>query len=88
MVHALFEPESVMAVVPRDVPFEVRVPLEIPESAWQADIAVLVAQVSLTRFTVVRSETPGVDGRALPAGLPPASARAPRRAPKERRKAA
>ncbi|AJC58541.1 site-specific integrase [Streptomyces sp. 769] len=149
------EAESVMAVVPRDVPFEVRVPLEIPKSAWQADMAVLVthgvrqsgntwavgaqtqpdsdllgmitlagrgqddaanaavkwvrdhgaanglelvrvenfndrypeeqrADFSLTRFTVARSETPGVDGWALPTGLPPAAVRAS----KKRQKAA
>ncbi|WP_407286474.1 tyrosine-type recombinase/integrase [Streptomyces sp. BP-8] len=37
------EAESVMAVVPRDFPFTVRTPLEIPETAWIADIAVLFA---------------------------------------------
>ncbi|WP_406475989.1 tyrosine-type recombinase/integrase [Streptomyces platensis] len=37
------EAESVMAVVPRDVPFEVCTTLEIPESAWQGDIAVFFA---------------------------------------------
>ncbi|MEV0257763.1 tyrosine-type recombinase/integrase [Streptomyces sp. NPDC050732] len=34
------EAESVMAVVPRDVPFQVRTPLSIPEAAWQGDVAV------------------------------------------------
>ncbi|MFE2034238.1 tyrosine-type recombinase/integrase [Streptomyces scopuliridis] len=43
---------------------------------------------SLTRFTVARSESPGVDGWALPTGLPPAASRAARRAPNTRRKAA
>lgn len=37
------EAESIIAVVPRDVPFEVRTPLEIPETAWQNDIAVFFA---------------------------------------------
>ncbi|MFI2258911.1 tyrosine-type recombinase/integrase [Streptomyces tubercidicus] len=37
------EAESVMAVVPRDVPFEVSAPLAIPELAWQNDIAVFFA---------------------------------------------
>ncbi|MCR8573118.1 site-specific integrase [Streptomyces sp. Isolate_219] len=37
------EAESVMSVVPRDVPFEVCTALEIPESAWQGDIAVFFA---------------------------------------------
>ncbi|MFD8379033.1 tyrosine-type recombinase/integrase [Streptomyces sp. NPDC059679] len=37
------EAESVMAVVPRDVPFKVRTPLVIPEAAWQGDIAVFFA---------------------------------------------
>ncbi|MEU7639542.1 hypothetical protein AB0C11_26190 [Streptomyces sp. NPDC039016] len=153
------EAESVMAVVPRDVPFELRTPLAIPERAWQNDIAVFFAHgarqsrgtwvigaqtqpdadllgvitltdrgqddaanaavkwvrdhgtandlelvrvenfndrypeeqrsdFSLTRFTVARSETPSVDGWALPTGLPPAATRASRRASKERRKAA
>lgn len=37
------EAESVMAVVPRDIAFDVRAPLEIPETAWQGDLAVLFA---------------------------------------------
>ncbi|WP_395371380.1 tyrosine-type recombinase/integrase [Streptomyces tubercidicus] len=37
------EAESVMAVVPRDVPFEVRTPLVIPERVWQNDVAVFFA---------------------------------------------
>ncbi|WP_256638189.1 tyrosine-type recombinase/integrase [Streptomyces murinus] len=37
------EAESVMAVVPRDVAFEVRSPLTIPEAAWQNDVAVFFA---------------------------------------------
>ncbi len=37
------EAESVMAVVPRDVPFQVRTPLEIPETAWRNDIALYFA---------------------------------------------
>lgn len=37
------EADSVMAVVPRDVPFEVRTALEIPETAWQGDIAIFFA---------------------------------------------
>ncbi|MGD6752057.1 tyrosine-type recombinase/integrase [Streptomyces sp. BH105] len=37
------EAESVMAVVPRDIPFQVRTPLALPESAWQNDIAVFFA---------------------------------------------
>jgi integrase len=153
------EAESVMAVVPRDIPFEVRTPLEIPESAWQGDIAVFFAHgarqpgdawavaaqtqpdsdllgvitlagrgqddtanaavkwvrdhctandlelvrvenfndlypkvqradFALTRFTVARSESPGLDGFALPRGLPPAASRTARRAPNKRRKAA
>lgn len=153
------EAESVMAVVPRDVPFEVRTPLSIPEPAWQNDIAVFFthgarqsgdtwavgaqqqpgtdllgmialsgrgqddaanaavkwirdhctanelelvrvenfnalypeeqrSDFSLTRFTVARSESPSVDGWALPTGLPPAASRAARRAPNGRRKAA
>ncbi|MEU1942472.1 tyrosine-type recombinase/integrase [Streptomyces sp. NPDC020125] len=153
------EAESVMAVVPRDIPFKVRTPLVIPESAWQGDIAVFFAHgaqqsgdtwavgaqtqpdsdrlgmitlagrgqddaanaavrwirdhctgnnlelvrvenfndrypeeqravFSLTRFTIARSDPPGLDGWALPTGLPPAAARTARRAPKGRRKAA
>ncbi|MFI1830594.1 tyrosine-type recombinase/integrase [Streptomyces sp. NPDC020412] len=34
------EAESVMAVVPRDVPYSVRTPLAIPERAWQNGLAV------------------------------------------------
>ncbi|MGW1914936.1 tyrosine-type recombinase/integrase [Streptomyces sp. NPDC002076] len=153
------EAESVMAVVPRDVPFEVRTPLAIPETAWQGDIAVFFAHgarqsggtwavgaqaqpesdllgmitlagrsqddaanaavkwirdhctandlelvrvenfnyrypeeqrsdFSLTRFTIARSEAPGLDGWALPTGLPPAAAWPARRTPNGRRKAA
>ncbi|WP_431770917.1 tyrosine-type recombinase/integrase [Streptomyces cucumeris] len=37
------EAESVMAVVPRVVSFEVHTPLSIPENAWQDDIAVFFA---------------------------------------------
>lgn len=37
------EAESVMAVVPRDVPFQVRTPLMIPETAWQNDVVVFFA---------------------------------------------
>ncbi len=37
------EAESVMAVVPREVPFDVRTPLTIPERAWQGDMAVFFA---------------------------------------------
>ncbi|MER8066863.1 hypothetical protein ABTZ59_00875 [Streptomyces sp. NPDC094034] len=36
---------------------------------------------SLTRFTVGRSDSPDVDGWALPTGLPPAASQAARRAP-------
>ncbi len=153
------EAESVMAVVPRDVPFQVRTPLMIPETAWQGDIAVFFvhgarqpgdtwavgaqtqpesdllgmitlagrgqddaanaavkwirdhctandlelvrvenfndrypeeqrADFALTRFTIARSESPGLDGWALPTGLPPAAARTARRTSKGRRKAA
>ncbi|MFE2179314.1 tyrosine-type recombinase/integrase [Streptomyces sp. NPDC059455] len=153
------EAESVMAVVPRDVPFQVRAPLTIPETAWQGDIAIFFvhgarhpgdtwavgaqsqpdsdllgmitlagrgqddaanaavkwirdhctandlelvrvenfndrypeeqrADFSLTRFTIARSESPGLDGWALPTGLPPTAARTARRTSKGRRKAA
>ncbi len=152
------EAESVMAVVPRDVPYEVRHLLEIPEAAWQGDIAVFFAHgarqpggtwavgaqtqpdsdllgmitlagrgqddaanaavkwirdhcaanelelarvenfndrypeeqrpdFSLTRFTVARSESAGLDGWALRTGLPPAATGTSRRAPNRRRKA-
>lgn len=37
------EAESVIAVVPREVPFKVHTPLEIPEKAWQGDVAVFFA---------------------------------------------
>ncbi|MEU8560509.1 tyrosine-type recombinase/integrase [Streptomyces cyaneofuscatus] len=37
------EAESVMAVVPRDIPFEERTALAIPESAWQNGVAVFFA---------------------------------------------
>lgn len=46
------------------------------------------ADFSLTRFTIARSESPGVDGRALPTGLPPAASRTTGRASNGRRKAA
>lgn len=153
------EAESVMAVVPRNVPFQVRTPLAIPETAWRNDIAVFFAHgvrqsgdtwavgaqaqpdsgllgmislagrsqddaanatlkwirdhcaandlelvrvenfndrypedqrsdFSLTRFTIARSESPGVAGLTLPTGLPPAASRTTRRTPKVRRKAA
>ncbi|NEW77327.1 tyrosine-type recombinase/integrase [Streptomyces rhizosphaericus] len=153
------EAESVMAVVPRDVPFQVRAPLTIPETAWQGDIAIFFvhgarqsgdtwavgaqtrpdsdllgmitlagrgqddaanaavkwirdhctandlelvrvenfndrypeeqrADFSLTRFAIARSESPGLDGWALPTGLPPTAARTARRTSKGRRKAA
>ncbi|MDI9887607.1 hypothetical protein QMZ92_25355 [Streptomyces sp. HNM0645] len=149
------EAESVMAVVP----FQVRTPLTIPETAWQNDIAVFFAHgarqsgdtwavgaqtrpdsdllgmitltgrgqddaangavkwvrdhcsasdlelvrvenfndryleeqradFSLTRFMVARSESPTVEGWALPTGLPPAASRHGLRAPNRRRKAA
>ncbi|GAA0935490.1 MULTISPECIES: tyrosine-type recombinase/integrase [Streptomyces violaceusniger group] len=153
------EAESVMAVVPRDVPFQVRTPLTIPERAWQGDIAVFFvhgarqsgdawavgaqtqpgsdllgmitlsgrgqddaanaavkwirdhctandlelvrvenfndrypeeqrAGFSLTRFTIARSESPGLDGWALPTGLPPTAARTARRSSKGHRETA
>ncbi|MFF2650472.1 tyrosine-type recombinase/integrase [Streptomyces sp. NPDC058045] len=37
------EAESVMSVVPRDISYAERTPLEIPETAWQADVAVFFA---------------------------------------------
>ncbi|KOU07339.1 hypothetical protein ADK86_04695 [Streptomyces sp. NRRL F-5755] len=43
---------------------------------------------SLTRFTVARSESPGVNGWALPTGLPPTPSRTARRASGGRPKAA
>ncbi|MEU3533906.1 hypothetical protein AB0E70_20270 [Streptomyces murinus] len=147
------EAESVMAVVPQDVPFQTRTPLAIPARAWQNDAAVRFAHgagqsgdtwavgalaqpdtdllgmitlagrgkddaanaavkwvrdhctahelelvrvenfndrypeeqraaFSLTRFMVARSESPGVDGWALPTGLPPATTGSSRRASK------
>ncbi|WP_274558160.1 tyrosine-type recombinase/integrase [Streptomyces spiramyceticus] len=154
------EAESVMSVVPRDIAYEVRTPLKIPEAAWQADVAVFFAHgarrsgdawavgaqrqpdsdllgmitltgrgqgdaanaavkwvrdhcaandlelvrvenfndrypeeqqsdFSLTRFTIARSESPGLDNWALPTGLPPAASRTASRASKKgRRKAA
>ncbi|WP_382465802.1 tyrosine-type recombinase/integrase [Streptomyces noursei] len=153
------EAESVMAVVPRDVPFNVRMPLAIPERAWQNDITVFFAHgarqpkgawavgaqtrpdddlrgvialagrgqddaanaavkwvrdhcaandlelvrvenfndrypeeqrsdFSLTRFTVARSETPGVGGWALPTGLPSGTRKPRRRSSDDHRKAA
>ncbi|MBO3682601.1 hypothetical protein [Streptomyces sp. NEAU-YJ-81] len=153
------EAESVMAVVPREVPFQVRTPLTIPERAWQGNIAVFFARgarksgdtwavgaqtqpgsdllgmitlagrgqddavnaavkwirdhctthdlelvrvenfndrypeeqradFSLTRFTIARSESPGVHGWVLPTGLPPAAFQTARRASKGRRQAA
>ncbi|MFJ2202734.1 tyrosine-type recombinase/integrase [Streptomyces violaceusniger] len=152
------EAESVMAVVPRDFPFQVRTPLTIPERAWQGDIAVFFAhgarqsgdtwavgaqaqpgsdllgmitlsgrgqdaaanaavkwlrddctandlelvrvenfndhypeeqraEFSLMRFTIARSQSPGLNGWALPTGLPSAAARTARRSSKGRREA-
>ncbi|GAA2351123.1 hypothetical protein [Streptomyces violaceusniger] len=46
------------------------------------------ADLSLTHFTIARSESPGLDGWALPTGLPPTAARTARRTSKGRRKAA
>lgn len=46
------------------------------------------ADFSLTRFTIARSESPGLDGWALPTGMPPVAARTARRAPNKRRTAA
>nr|WSY55110.1 hypothetical protein OG999_36585 [Streptomyces sp. NBC_00886] len=43
---------------------------------------------SLTRFTIGRSENPGMGGWALPTGLPPTPGTRCRRAPNRRRKAA
>ncbi|MFE0255149.1 tyrosine-type recombinase/integrase [Streptomyces sp. NPDC059010] len=37
------EAESVMAVVPRDIAFDIRTPLEVPEETWQDGLAVLLA---------------------------------------------
>ncbi|MGR3872653.1 tyrosine-type recombinase/integrase [Streptomyces graminifolii] len=37
------EAESVISVVPREVPFKVQTPLEIPKQAWQGDVAVVFA---------------------------------------------
>ncbi|OLZ66537.1 hypothetical protein AV521_26915 [Streptomyces sp. IMTB 2501] len=37
------EAESVMAVVPREIPFTVSTPMEIPAEAWQGDVAVFFA---------------------------------------------
>lgn len=37
------EAESVISVVPREVPFQVQKPLAIPETAWQGDVAVFFA---------------------------------------------
>ncbi|MFE4669974.1 tyrosine-type recombinase/integrase [Streptomyces sp. NPDC056716] len=37
------EAESVLTVVPRDAPYEMKTPLEIPETVWQGDIAVFFA---------------------------------------------
>jgi hypothetical protein len=152
------EAESVMTVVPRNIPFDVRTPLVILEAAWRNDIAVFYAHgarqsgdtwaigaqtqpgsdllgmitltgrgqedaanaamkwirdhcaaddlelvrvenfndhypeeqraaFSLTRFTIARSEPPGVDGWTLPTGLPPATPQATRRPPRGHRKA-
>ncbi|MEU9965449.1 tyrosine-type recombinase/integrase [Streptomyces malaysiensis] len=58
------EAESVMAVVPRDIPFKVRTPLVIPESAWQGDIAVFFAhgaQRSGDRWTIGAQTQPDSD---------------------------
>ncbi|WP_171053099.1 hypothetical protein [Streptomyces marianii] len=46
------------------------------------------ADFSLTRFMVARSESPTVEGWALPTGLPPAASRPGRQAPNRRRKVA
>ena len=43
------------------------------------------AAFSLTRFTVARSGSPGVEGWTLPTGLPPAASRASRRDSNKRR---
>ncbi|MBU3867097.1 hypothetical protein KN815_24455 [Streptomyces sp. 4503] len=45
------------------------------------------ADFSLTRFTIARSDPPGLDGWALPTGLPPTAARIARRTSKGRREA-
>ncbi len=37
------EAESVISVVPREVPYKVHTPLEIPETNWQGDLAVFFA---------------------------------------------
>jgi integrase len=37
------EAESVMAVVPRDIPFDIHAPLELPDTAWQDGLAVIFA---------------------------------------------
>ncbi|NEW72560.1 tyrosine-type recombinase/integrase [Streptomyces rhizosphaericus] len=58
------EAESVMAVVPRDIPFKVRTPLVIPESAWQGAIAVFFAhgaQRSGDRWAVGAQTQPDSD---------------------------
>jgi hypothetical protein len=58
------EAESVMAVVPRDIPFEERTALTIPESAWQNDIAVFFAhgaQQSGGTWAVGAQSRPGSD---------------------------
>ncbi|WP_369169160.1 hypothetical protein AB5J49_15165 [Streptomyces sp. R28] len=46
------------------------------------------ADFSLTRFTIARPDSPGVDDWTLPTGLPRAAARTARRAPRKRREAA
>ncbi|WP_432252145.1 hypothetical protein [Streptomyces sp. HNM1019] len=45
-------------------------------------------EFSLTRFTIARSESPGLDVWALPTGLPAATTRTARRTSKRRREAA
>lgn len=37
------EAESIMAVVPRDITYEIATPLELPKTAWQNDLAVFFA---------------------------------------------
>ncbi|MGW7753499.1 hypothetical protein ACWGK6_18515 [Streptomyces violaceusniger] len=46
------------------------------------------AEFSLTRCTVARSQSPGLDAWALPTGLPSAAARTARRSSKGRRETA
>ncbi len=58
------EAESVMAVVPRDIPFEERTALAIPESAWQNGVAVFFAhgaRQSGDTWAVGAQPQPGAD---------------------------